>query len=262
MNRKWIIKIIIIVIVLIVIKFIETRLAYGPLVVVLFISCFKLSYTLPILLLYNKNLSIIMDLVNIMRTYRLAPDNKYIRENVTTVLKKHFIFSHNFWKLPEYPTIIVSNYIYDRAENITCITIPKSLAIIIADNFAALTHVDSVINNCIIKKKSNDYNNIKKNIAKAITDGHSVFAYITKPSHNRNIGKIRSGMFSIAKELGIPITPIVFDYIYSIYGYIPSQKYRIRVGDTFLVNNIEKDMEKVGNFFSETIKKLSQDKFL
>ena len=67
------------------------------------------------------------------------------------------------------------------------------------------------------------------------------------------ISKLRTGLFRIAKELNISITPISIDYINAVYGIIPNQNFRICVGETFKPTEIYNDIYKVRKFFKEKL---------
>lgn len=194
-------------------------------------------------------------------------DNSFLRQIVTKLYTRCFNFKHNFGKLPEYPTIIVANYIYDRLENTACIMIPKDMTIILGDILAYKVRLNHIVKDIIITKATDkncgQYERIKQQIAEKYKQGMSIFAYVTKCIHKNGhyIGRLRSGLFRISQELKIPITPVAIDYIHDNYGIIPRQNFRICVGDTFQVQDINKDMQVVRRFFKEKMRFFVVNKF-
>ncbi len=211
-----------------------------------------------IIYVFKRNFNILSKIIFIIYNIVNKPkSNITLRNHVTDILKDNFIFSHNFHELPPYPSIIVSNYCYDRLENIACITIPKNISIIMGELLVKYVKLHSILENIICKHGSKDkggeYNHIKSEIKKCTENGISTFSYVTKSLHKNSkcyIGKLRSGMFRIAKDLNIPITPIFIDYIDDKFGIIPLQNFRMHVGETFLIGeDIEGDIYNTRKFF-------------
>ena len=75
------------------------------------------------------------------------------------------------------------------------------------------------------------------------------------------ISKLRSGMFSIAKELNVSVTPVCVDYIDTYFGAITNQNFRIRVGDTFMIDDTNISIQKTKKFFKETMKEFKKRKY-
>jgi hypothetical protein len=182
-------------------------------------------------------------------------DDSLVRNMVTKFFKDNFRFIENYWKLPKYPTIIVANYPNDKFEYIAGITIPKNIAFIMAEGMVKIAKFNKILKYCIVKKKNgNEYNEMKEEVYKYIKNGISVFAYVSSFSHMKGkISKLRTGLFRIAKELNISITPISIDYINAVYGIIPNQNFRICVGETFKPTEIYNDIYKVRKFFKEKL---------
>jgi hypothetical protein len=119
--------------------------------------------------------------------------------------------------------------------------IPLSLSRISAEKKFAL-----IIEKCYMMKFGGSaYNDIKDYIEKDISN-NSIFAYCTKRS--KKIGKIRTGFFSIAKELRIPILPI---FIRSHGKHALFQ-----TGQPFMVNDVSQSIFRMREFYMENLKKL------
>ena len=171
----------------------------------------------------------------------------------------HFNYKHNFYNLPTKPTIYVANYVMDRIENISCILIPTRLCVIMGSGFIDHFKLNKIVKYThATRKHSGEYQEVKSSIKNKLNSGISVFSYISRPFISNHIGKVRSGMFRIAKELNVTITPIYFDYIKHSYGVIPFQDFNIVVGDTFYVNNIELSVYRTKLFFKKNRKKLNK----
>lgn len=220
-----------------------------------------------VIIVYRINISILGDLLGVAYNgYKgkyiendTRKDDHVLRTDVTRILSSHFRFTHNFDRLPAYPTIIVANYIYDRIENIACITIPKDLCIVMGQSFVKIAKLDRIIKNFIFRYetvKTGQYDSIKEQARQKLNEGFSIFAYVSKCTQYRNgyVGKVRSGMFRIAKELNVPVTPITIDFIKHNNGIIENQRFRIKVGETFKVDDIGQAVYYTRNFFRKTLK--------
>ena len=98
---------------------------------------------------------------------------------------------------------------------------------------------------------------LKEKIRKVIVN-HNVFIYVNVHDsrlHDYNIGKMRSGIFYIAHELGIPITPIAFDLINpAIGGALQDQDYHIKVGDTSIVKDPVDSLIETKKFLQTSVR--------
>jgi hypothetical protein len=96
--------------------------------------------------------------------------------------------------------------------------------------------------------------NLRDKITKHINHGRSVFAYITKyPLDIPNvIHTVRTGIFSIAKELDIPITLVAIDFIDTKFHNIQKQNFHLEIGDTFKVDNIQQAVYNSRKYYKKT----------
>ena len=72
---------------------------------------------------------------------------------------------------------------------------------------------------------------------------------------------MRSGFFSIANQLNIPITPVVIDHIFDVYGIPENNYFQIKIGETEYVHNVEETMKKVFKFISKELNNFKFKKF-
>jgi len=190
-------------------------------------------------------------------------DNKTLIKLVKPIYRKYFNFITNFENLPSTPSIIVCNYCNDRVENLCCILLPIDLAIMMRDQVRNTMKFDKIVKWRIETKKNGSFKNTKDLIENHIKDGRYIFTYVTKhPKYKFNhISKVRSGVFYIAKELNIPITLLAIDYIDTNFGTIPYQNFRIKVGDTFYVQEPKNDVYKCKKFFKDTLTEFINTKY-
>lgn len=186
-------------------------------------------------------------------------DNSKLRDIVYDMFKNQLNLKLDFSKLPDKPSIIVCNYCTDRLENLPCILIPKDICILMRD-----TPLHKVLKWPIYIYEKNSYDNTKKEIIEHVNKGRSIFSYVTKPPKlgTKYIQGLRSGMFRLAKELGIPITLMAIDYIDTNIGIIPYQNFNILIGDTFIVDDVKISMYKARKFFSRSMRKFINTKYI
>lgn len=189
-------------------------------------------------------------------------DDSLLRKYAHDVFSENFELHTNFDNLPSIPSIIVSNYCQNRMENVGCMMIPRNIAIMMRRGLTILG-LHKIVKWPLFTEASGNYEKTKGLVMGHILQGHHVFSYVTTKSLLRPdlFMKIRSGMFSIAQELNVPITPIVFDYIDTPFGCIPYQRYEICVGDTFYVNDVGKSKLQVVRFFKDKMAEFMKKKY-
>jgi len=111
------------------------------------------------------------------------------------------------------------------------------------------------------KLKGKDFENIKNKVYEYINNGTSVFAYANN-GISGTTGRIRTGLFKIAKKLNITITQIAIDNINYLFNCIQYQKFEIKIGETFYVNDPIRDAIKTHRFFSKSYKNFQKNKFM
>jgi hypothetical protein len=96
--------------------------------------------------------------------------------------------------------------------------------------------------------KKDTFSETKQIIQKRLSENYSIFSYVEKTYYERKniytMTKFRSGMFRIAQELNIPITPVVCEHLEYDYGIIRNEAPRVYILKPFYVSNLEADMEK------------------
>lgn len=222
-----------------------------------------------ILTLYNKNLLMFTQLLSTLRILLMRypvekrKNDTVVQYHVTKFFQRHFVFKQNFHNLPSKPTIIVANYVRDRLENIACIMLPIPLCVVMGNGFITNIRLHKIVKHVFgTKKTSGEYEIVRDHIKEKLNNGISIFSYSVRPFIDDHIGKVRSGMFRMAKELGVTITPVYFDHIDYKCGFVLEQNYSVVVGDSLYVKNIEEDVYRVKKFFRDTSRELKRVKYL
>lgn len=227
----------------------------------------RIGLLILIIAVFRINISVYFFFVGITRNVLV---NKYIgtdeklRKDVRELFDTQFNFIHNFEDLPTYPTMLVTNYVYDRLEHIACIVIPHEIAIVMGKAMIDLANLDKVVNHLVLRPvEGGSFKKVKQQVGQMYKQGLSIFTYVTKISPKVGyISRIRSGMFTIAKDLGIPVTPIAIDYIHTnSVGAIVPQNFRIIVGKTFMVNSVSESRHRARMFLMEQHKYFIKNKF-
>lgn len=187
-------------------------------------------------------------------------DNYAIQKHVYRMFSNVFNLQISGTRVNKSPTIYVANYPCNFVECFASMLIPDNIAIVMGDNIGTRSTWALFLSDIVYRKKKfgNSYGDVKKQIACKIADNKSILAYTTshglKGEKGIYLGRVRTGLFRIAQELGVSITPVVFDTITHDYGRILQQNYQIRICDSFTVSDPEVDALKVKNIFRDTLR--------
>ena len=195
------------------------------------------------LICYSKSILLLYKVIYVIILGNLPVKKKIIDNIISSNYKKIFAFSHNFHKLPNKNTIIVSNHPHNPIDYTAFKMLPKKIAIVAGGLhfFVRWTcEKDEYIfyNN----NKNKNFDELKLKIQDKIKN-MSILVFVENykrikyTNNGRKVARLRTGIFTIAKELNIPITPLVIDRIHSSYGMVTEQPFRMIVGDTFDVTD-------------------------
>lgn len=230
----------------------------------------KIEYKIPIIAciiaVYGTNLKIGLTICKILIQSPKQNNNVHaLNVNTKTITKLYnqiFDLHTNFHRLTDKPTIYVCNYTYDRMDNIAWLLIPRSVCCIMGEYLVPV--FGRIVKHVIGKKgRSGSFNLLKETIKDKMSNGFSILTYVTTPQEKiGNIGRVRTGIFRIAKELNMTITPIAIDYIhYTNIGNIPYQRFEMRVGDSFNVTDVIMDTLRTRRFFKNSLIEFNKNKF-
>lgn len=230
----------------------------------------RIALVLVILAIFQSNIRISYGVLsNVFLARQIIParirkDDYTLRQQVYQIFNKNFKLDLNIDLLPRNkPTIIVANYCKDRVENIACILLPVNMAIMMRTGLAILG-LDKMIKWPLFTEASGSYETTRNLICGHVLQGRSVFGYVT-PGKSlflpNQIIRVRSGLFSIAKELSIPVTPVAFDYIDLFLGTIPRQNFRVHVGKPFMVTDVKQSVRDTAHFFRDKLTEFMETKY-
>ena len=186
----------------------------------------------------------------IIYSHSLKTNYKFI---VSKIFTKYFKFTHNFENIPNHPTIFMANYPITELEYCIPSLIPSKICFITskrAKRFLELVYEDKEYL-VFDDKKKNNYEYLKKKIQNILKTNRSIYVYVEDQKqriYDFHIGNMRKGIFYIAKELDATITPLVIDGVLTKHNIIPSQNFRIKIGETQKIINPKQSMYKVRNF--------------
>ena len=162
---------------------------------------------------------------------------------------------HNFHELPTKHSILVLNYPNDIFEYFANGMIPKKTCFVVSKSV-------KIFMNMIGKGNSSIYVDLsrKKNLklvqskVKEKIKSYFILSYVESTKKDKTgFGRIRKGMFVIAKNLNIPITPICIDKLTHTLG-IPNEKvFNIIVGKTRHVKNVSQCVEDIESFYRNNL---------
>lgn len=210
-----------------------------------------------IAVLYRNNIYVFLSILSIIKTHSGNRNTHSILESGKSFMSV-FNLKHNLTKLSSSPTIYVGNYPCTFLESVSLTLLPNT-TIAMGDSKVTRNTWGRLLGDIIYRKPKNAYNDIKKDIEKRLSSGRSVFAYVTSRGERENtrnfFGRVRTGIFRIANELGVTVTPIAFDTIKTNMGCIVDQDFNIFVGETMLVDDIDKVTQHCRIFFRNNIAK-------
>jgi hypothetical protein len=229
----------------------------------------KITYIAVIYYIFRRNINILLQAIYLIYNYKrkypvnARVDDRILRGFVSSIFTTNFrLVKEDFYKLPSTPSIFVCNYCSDRYENFACILIERNIAIVMRKTTETV-NIFGVIKWPIYALERDNFNMVKNAIDEHIKKDISVLAYVTlSPVYSPTfIRKPRSGMFKIAKELNIPITPVTIDYIDTNFGSIPYQNFRIKIGETSYVDDVNKSISQTRLFFKKSMIHFKKNKY-
>lgn len=177
----------------------------------------------------------------------------------TFLFKYHFNTFHNLNSIyNKTPCIFVTNYPCPFYNYFISSLLPRNTIFI-----GKKTHffgIHLISDKYYALKTKNNYKNLLKFIQKSNQDNYNVilFAEEVHTKEKRGlyqVGRIKTGIFSIAKELQIPVVPIVIGVIDNHCGIPSKYSHYIHADKSFLVDNVEDSKDKVKKLFIKHIRK-------
>jgi len=174
-------------------------------------------------------------------------------------------FHHNFEALSKEHTIYLVNYPVTILEYALASVLPTPVCMVSSDRAKKLLSLAYEPDNYLVfdSSKKNNYEHLNELIRERIKKV-SLYVYVddmSKRISDDHVGTLRKGMFYIAKELGVNITPIAMDSIVTKGGIIVPQKFEVSVGETHKVEDPVKSMYEVRKFLLNEKKRFMNTKF-
>jgi hypothetical protein len=187
---------------------------------------------------------------------------KIIKEMYTNI----FSIRHNFDKLPKYNTIFVCNHPYNPIDFCATKLLPIKFCGVVGGINVAKFFIKPISGDSdyifFNMNKSNNFNTIKTQIKEKIQQT-SILVFVERYSlmvSQKNIAPLRSGIFRIAKDLNISITPLLIDSVRTSNGIINTQPFEIVIGETMMVTNVKCDCRNVRKFMLKEKRRLESNK--
>ena len=217
----------------------------------------KLILFMLVFLIYQDSWYIIINVLLWLCKIAKGDCKNTITKNLTkNLLVTRTDFINNFEnKIPNKNTIYVANYPWNEIEYLAQRLIPGNVCGIAFDSIVGrLIRLTGSEEDFIVLpyKKGSTYELLRDKIKSKIKT-MSIFGYVEN-CHlrltNNEIGlPLRSGLFEIAKELNITITPIFISHQEYKYGKISDRKtFRMEVGETYTVDDPVMIRRKVTSF--------------
>jgi 1-acyl-sn-glycerol-3-phosphate acyltransferase len=194
-----------------------------------------------LLIIYYTKIFFSISLIYTVGKNLLNGNKTSLRESVYKIYNNFLVVKHNFELIPETPCIIVCNHPVNFFDSIGTILIPKNLVFISAyGNSFSNAFRNKLLGDMIyVGKKQPSYESIKSQIATKLAEKKFIGAYVStgKPTSNGVwFGRVRTGMFRIAKELDVPLVPIIFDKL-----NLDKNQYKIKVYPPIKIIEPEKE---------------------
>lgn len=219
---------------------------------------------LSVFVVYYRNFIIVKDLIYLILLHGGVRNTTLFQKSALNFLQNNFNLKHNLNDLPKNPTIYVGNYPCSYIESISLCLIPNT-TIMMAEHINTKYTWGKLLDDIIYRKKfTSNYDDIKKQISDRIKIGKSVFVYLSMRGveGHRQIfsGRVRTGILRIAKELGVTVTPIAFDYIKTDNGRIINQEFNIMIGQQKTVDDPVKFSREIRIFYRNNLRKFIKNK--
>jgi hypothetical protein len=183
---------------------------------------------------------------------------------VNRIFREHFEFRHNFSAIPSIPTIFIATYPNRAIEYLAPALLPTPMYFIASARAKPVMSSVYPDEECgyLPQGKKQLYQMTKELIGEKIKT-MSVFMYVEDMSrrYGRDVGGLRKGVFWIAKELGVTITPVVIDNIRESWDRVPNQRYEVYIGPTMYVHDPLSTLVDVRTMMRKKKASLKKSKF-
>lgn len=210
---------------------------------------------IPFLIIICTTLLVALSILN-SYTFKTSILSKNYRLFLTNGFNKLLNIKYRGHKFPVKQTIFVCNYPANLMEYLLYFySLPGKCCIVVYTGLQLSKVMEmfcgknSVISIC----KGGQFDKTQKMISDKIKEGYNIMVYNETNFHNRyhiyHINNLRTGIIKIAKNLGVTITPIVFDHISHNFGFISDKKFKIYVGETTQIDDVKKYVKSLRRMY-------------
>lgn len=168
---------------------------------------------------------------------------------------------HNFQNIPKKNTIFLANYPTTVVEYICFKLLPVDVAIVVANGFIGSWTLCFCKSGQYITLKSGrkNFESLLEDIKLKIKD-MSIFVYVEDQTRKKKIKgnciayPLRKGIFEIAHQLGITVTPLFIDRVKMRNGLIDKRPFRMLVGETSEVTDPKTTAIQTYKFLNDILK--------
>lgn len=160
---------------------------------------------------------------------------------------------HNF---PTKQTIFVCNYPANLMEYLLYFySLPGKCCIVVYAGLRLVNVIEMFCgkNSVIAISKGGQFDKTQKMINDKIKKGYNIMVYNETNFHSRyhiyHVNKLRTGIINIAKNLGVTITPIIFDHISHNFGFISTKKFKIYIGKTTEIDDVKSYVKSLRHLY-------------
>lgn len=163
----------------------------------------------------------------------------------------YFRLHHNLDTLRKQPHLIVANYPNDRIESFVAWMLPCSFAYVVKQTVETNLNMRNRVHCIVVPESPHAYAATRDAVRDAFARGLHVFTYVNNPSpiDARHFDRYRTGMFRIAQDLGVPVTPMTVDQLEWHNGVLHEQTFAVQLGDPFRVTDPERDLQATHRWF-------------
>jgi len=220
------------------------------------------------IILYINTIKALKLVIYVIASGVISKNKKHLSIMIQNTYRNIFHFTDNFHMLPHGNTIIVANHPHNPIDYMAYKMLPKKVAIVAGGLHSLVNWTNNEDEHIFYNLyKSKNTKELKYKIKQKIKE-MSILVFIENHKliplnyDGRKIAKLRTGIFHIAKELDIPITPLVIDRIHQSYGSIHQQPFRMVVGETFSVVDTKLSVSHTYKFMSDQKKLMEARKFI
>jgi 1-acyl-sn-glycerol-3-phosphate acyltransferase len=159
------------------------------------------------------------------------------------------------------PYIYVSNYPFPFLNYFSNYIFPKNTIYVGRNSILYGVHLLS--NNFHGIKNGNNFKEIEKFTTESYKNNNNILVFCEEIHKNKpslyKVGRIKTGVFSIAKKLNIQVLPVFIGPLEDTLGVLHHQNSYIHIDKPFLVKNITEARNKVSKIFSKQYFKCLKD---